>query len=87
MTTQRAGRSGDRIPEKKRDIFLCVLSRVFWDPPSLIFNGYYGSIPEARRPGRDVEHSLQSSADVKDEWKYTSTPPVYLRGADREKSW
>jgi hypothetical protein len=28
-----------------------------------------------KRPGREAEHSPQTSADVKKMWIYTSTPP------------
>jgi hypothetical protein len=32
-----------------------------------------------KRPGRESDHSLQSSAEVKNAWSYTSTPPyVFL---------
>ena len=30
----------------------------------------------------DVEQSSPSSAEVKNEWRYTSTPSIYLHGAD-----
>jgi hypothetical protein len=30
--------------------------------------------PEVKRPGREVKHSPLSSANVKTEWSYTSTP-------------
>jgi len=36
-------------------------------------------------PGREVNHSLPSSAEVKNEWSYVSTLPVHLHGVDREK--
>jgi hypothetical protein len=28
-----------------------------------------------KQPGREVHHSLPSSAEVKNDWSYTSTPP------------
>jgi hypothetical protein len=31
-----------------------------------------------KRPGRDAYHSLPSSAEFKNAWSYTSTPPVRL---------
>jgi hypothetical protein len=37
-----------------------------------------------QRPGHGVYHSLLSVVEVKNKWSYTSTPPVYLHGADRE---
>jgi len=32
------------------------------------------------RPGREADHSLPSSAEVKNAWSYTSTPPIHLHG-------
>ena len=37
-----------------------------------------------KRPGRDVDHSLPSSCEVK--WRYTAVAPVCLPGVDRENS-
>jgi hypothetical protein len=33
-----------------------------------------------KRPGREVDHSPPSSAEVKNAWSYTSTPSIYLHG-------
>jgi hypothetical protein len=33
-----------------------------------------------KRPGRENDHSPPSSAEVKNAWNYTSTPPVRLHG-------
>jgi hypothetical protein len=33
---------------------------------------------------REVEHSPPPNAEVKNDWSYTSAPPVYLHGVDRE---
>jgi hypothetical protein len=33
-----------------------------------------GSFPGVKRPGREADHSPQSSAVVKNAWSYTSTP-------------
>jgi len=46
-----------------------------WDPPSLLFNGYRGSFPGWKRPGRDADHLSPSSAEVDKEWKCSSTLP------------
>jgi len=35
------------------------------------------------RPGREVEQVLPSRAEVKNEWTYTSVPPVCFCGMDR----
>jgi hypothetical protein len=42
-------------------------------------------VPEAlslgvKRPGRETDHSPLSSAEVKNAWSYTSTPPIRLHG-------
>jgi hypothetical protein len=33
-----------------------------------------------KRPGREADHSLPSSAEVKNEWSYTSISPIRLHG-------
>jgi hypothetical protein len=33
-----------------------------------------------KRPGHEADHSPSSCAEVKDEWSYTSTPPILLYG-------
>jgi hypothetical protein len=39
-----------------------------WDPPSLLYNGYWGSFPRGKaRLGRDADHSPPSSAEVVNE--------------------
>jgi hypothetical protein len=39
-----------------------------WGPPSLLYNGYWGSFPGGKaRPGRDADHSPPSSAEVVNE--------------------
>jgi hypothetical protein len=37
-------------------------------------------------PGiKSVDHSPPNTAKVKNDWSYTSTPPLRFRGVDREK--
>jgi hypothetical protein len=58
-----------------------------WGPPSL-FNGLRrGSIGGVglKRPRRGVNHLPPSSSGVKNEWRYTSTPPICLNGVVSEK--
>jgi hypothetical protein len=33
-----------------------------------------------KRPGRESDHSQPSNAEVKDAWRYTSTPPIRIHG-------
>jgi hypothetical protein len=35
-------------------------------------------------PGREVDRPPQSSAEVKNEWSYSSTPPICFHGVDRD---
>jgi hypothetical protein len=40
-----------------------------------------GAIPTGvRRPGSEADHSPTASAEVKEMWIYTSTPPIRLHG-------
>jgi len=34
---------------------------------------HVGAFPEVKRPGRGIDHLSPSSAEVKNEWSYTST--------------
>jgi len=36
------------------------------------------------RPGRDVDHSSKSNAEVKNEWSCTSTPRIHLDGVNQK---
>jgi len=40
--------------------------------------GSGGSFPSVKRPEREADHLLPSSAKVKNGWKYTSTPQIRL---------
>jgi hypothetical protein len=43
--------------------------------------GAGGSFPGGvKRPGREADHSPPSSAEVKNAWSYTSTPPIRIHG-------
>jgi hypothetical protein len=49
---------------------------------------YFAGEGEVRVKGRSVKSTtLSSSAEVKNEWRYTSTSPTSRHGADREKNW
>jgi hypothetical protein len=48
----------------------------FWGPPSLLSIGYRGLLPRGvKRPWREADASLPISAEFKNTWFYTSTPP------------
>ena len=39
---------------------------------------------EYRRLGRDINHPPSTTARIKNEWRYTSTPPICLQILDTE---
>jgi hypothetical protein len=43
-------------------------------PPSYLTRTSF-SFPRIEQPGREVDHLTPSSAEVKNDWRYTSTPP------------
>ena len=47
-----------------------------WDPPRLLYNGYRVFPGGKERPGRESDPSPPSSAVVKKQQRYTSTPPM-----------
>jgi hypothetical protein len=55
--------------------------RRFWDPPSLLTNGCGGLLfSRVKWPGREVDYSLPSNAEVKNVWRCKSTTPSRLDG-------
>jgi len=52
-----------------------------WGPPSPLSNGYCGLFSQGvKRLWCEAYHCLLSSAEVKNAWSYTSTPPLRLHG-------
>jgi hypothetical protein len=49
-----------------------------WDPPSLLFKAHWGFIPDVKSLGRDFDYLPLSSAEVKNEWSYSSILPFCL---------
>ena len=53
----------------------------FGDPHKCLFNGYTrSSVSGIKRPRRDADSTRLSRAELKNKWKYTTTPSVRLRG-------
>jgi hypothetical protein len=46
-----------------------------WGPSSLLYNGYWGSLPGVHWTGRD-DHTPFSTAEVENWYSYTSTIPL-----------
>jgi hypothetical protein len=57
------------------EIFRTCLDRL-WGPPSLLYNGYRVFPGGKVRSGRAADPSPPSSAEVMEEWSYTSTHPL-----------
>jgi hypothetical protein len=74
-----AGRSGFQgsIPGRDCEFFASPpRPERLWGPTSLLSKGYQG----IKRPGLVVDHPPPSSAEVKNAWSYSSTPPIRLHG-------
>jgi len=55
-----------------------------WGPISLTFNEYQSSFLRVERWRREVDHSPPSSAEIKNQWSYASTPPMCFHDVDEE---
>jgi hypothetical protein len=51
--------------------------------PVLLFNGYRVPFTGLKLPEREVNRPYPYSAEVKNEWSYTSIPAVCLHGVER----
>jgi len=58
--------------------------RLLWGPPSLLYNGYWVFPGGKEQLGRGTDHSPPSSALVKKEKSYTSTPLYRPKACTRE---
>jgi hypothetical protein len=75
----QAGGSGVRIPVGTRDFAL--LQKVQTDSGAHLASYTMGTGVLSRgvkRPDHDVYHSPPSSDEIRNEWRYTSTPLAYL---------
>jgi len=64
--------------QSQTTFFLSKTSLPVLEPPYLLFHGLW-----EKRPLCEANHSPPSSAEVKNEWSYTSTPPTCLHDVDR----
>jgi hypothetical protein len=69
--------SGVQLPAEMMGIFLfATASGPALRPTQPPIQRVPGALfPGIKRPGREADHSPPSSADVKNAWNYTSTPP------------
>jgi len=66
----QAGWSG--VESHGLGIFLFTTPPIQWVPVALSLG--------VKRLGHEADHSTPSCSEVKYEWSYTSTPPIYLYG-------
>ena len=74
---------GSNSGRGKRFFSYIKRSGPLWDLFSLLSNGYRGSFPLVKRPGREANQSPPSSADV-NECSFTSSPPTCLHDVDSD---
>ena len=73
------------VPAGGKDFSLLqVPSSGFWCILGFLLNGNRGSLPLVEQPQREVNHSPPPPAEIKNEWRYTSTPSIRLHGVDRD---
>ena len=65
-----------RIPAGVRGFLSCMA--VLNDSRVHLFDCYRGSFPRIKRPWSEVDHTCAPSAEVKNEWNYSSTPLYIL---------
>jgi len=74
------------VPTQRHEILSSPkLTRPALGPAEFSIQGYRGSFPGSKRPGREVDHTPPSSSECKNEWIYTSTTTVILHGVERDK--
>jgi len=61
--------------ESRSEIFSTPNPRPALAPPNL-----WDSFPGEKRTGREVDHLSPSSAEVKNEWSDSCTPPIRFHG-------
>jgi hypothetical protein len=54
--------------------------------PNFRFNGYWDIFQDVKRPERDADQLPSYNAEVKNEWSYTSVPPICLNGVEKYTS-
>jgi hypothetical protein len=70
-------------PAEARDLtFLQIVPEWLCSPFSLLFNGHWVLFMGIKQLGSEVDHSPSSSAEIKNEWSYTSILP---HGTDRDQ--
>ena len=82
MTRLWAEQPGVQILAGQEIFLFSTMSRLTMQPIELSIHWVPGRFPRVKWPEHEVDHLIPSSAEVKNEWSYNSTPPVCLHGVD-----
>ena len=80
----RTRQSEALIPGGARDLLFSKTSQTGYGAQPTAYSLGSGSFPGIKRAEREVDHSPASSAEVKNGWSYTSTPPISPYGVDTD---
>jgi hypothetical protein len=74
------GLGRNSIPGRGENFLFSMSSRPVLGPTQPPIQRVPGALsPELKRQGREADHSLPTSAEVKKRWIYTSTPPYAFK--------
>jgi hypothetical protein len=79
-----------RVPVEERFFSSPRRPDRLWSPPSLLSSGYRELFPWGlKRPGREADHSLPTSAEIKNMWNHPPSPSTTTswRTAYFDKHW
>ena len=92
VRTQTSYSVDSRLAESRLVYFLTKINRIASDgvmkitvSKIFVFSPKHGSSRGVWRPGREAYHSPPSSAEVKNEWRYISTPHIRPQGVERDR--
>ena len=81
----RAERAGGSNPGRDKRFFSSPKRpNQLLGPISFLVDGYLCSFQRVKLAEREAAHSPASSAEVKNDWSYTSTPPLRRHGLDKD---
>jgi hypothetical protein len=86
VNRQWTRRSAVRDPAGASNLSLLLKFQIDSEVHSATFNMYGMFSPqEIKRPEHETDHSPTTSADVRNEWRYNSAPPMYFQSVIRYK--
>ena len=76
--------SGSNPGKDKRFSLFRNRSNRLCGPPSRVFNGHRDYFPRAKQRKREAAHPPPTTAEIKNEWSYTSASPTHLHSMDKD---